>query len=125
MTKAEIIVNSLVANNYKYWVYGIRTENRLLSEGDKLGVSHEWDFENGDYFEDQYMDGICATGFSCLCYDGEDDDIAAVDRTLSIQSHYLGKHQYLIAGPAGCNWSYGNDQGEVVIGNAIVLKVLS
>lgn len=127
MTAVEKILKVLNQNAYKY-TFGIRTDARELQVGDSLGVSHEWDWENGCEFEDRYLDGICATGFGELWFDGEEEDVEAVETALKINNGYRDAasygakgHQYLIGGHDN---GYGNDEAEVILGDAIVLAII-
>ena len=118
----ENILKIIAENSNNYRVFGVRSDDRILNVGDALGNSHEWDEENDTYFEDQYLNGICATGFGYLWLDGEQEDQEELEKILNINDQYTGEHQYLIAGDES---EYGNDESEVIIRNAVVLAVIN
>lgn len=123
MTREEKIqkIMSIIQEKEPYRCYGLRYENRKLEIGDELGCSKAFDYENGCQSEDEYLDGICATGFGRLW--GDEDDFEEVSKAVDISEEYssIGKYQYLVMGDSS---EYGNDVAEVVISNAVVIAVL-
>lgn len=122
MENREKVLNALIENGYKYRCYGLRTDDRELSVGDKVGNSHDL-YDNYDPEYDHYgeeLDGTSATGFGYLWYD--EDDMEEVEKALKIQEHYYrGAHQYLIAGDDD---EYGDDEAEIIIRDAVVVAVI-
>lgn len=118
----KIIMEALVENNYKYRYYGIRTDSREFSVGDEIGYSRNLD-ETDEYHYGGSLPGTCATGFGCLWFDGEEEDADTIKNAISTHEEvgYIGTHQYLIAGD---DQTYGNDKGEVIIENAVVVAVI-
>lgn len=112
------LLTAMEGNNAKYRYFGIRTDARSFSIGDKITASEDMSI----YAEDGTMlDGTCATGFDYLYFDGENEDIEAVAKALEINSAYAGEHQYLIG---GYDANYGDDEAEVIIKNAEVIMTI-
>lgn len=86
-----------------YAAYGVRVQDVPYKLGRIDHVSHMWD--NG---EDTGMelDGICCTSVTML-------DLA---------SSYYGDHVAIIAGD---NYIYGDDPGEIIISDPVVIAILS
>lgn len=110
------VLSALIENGYSFCYYGVRTDDALYEVGDELPESRSWDDNNPT---GEILPGTCATGFGSLWYD--DDDAAAVDKTLALQEDYVGDHQYLIAGD---RCTYGDDIGEIIIERAVVVAVI-
>jgi hypothetical protein len=89
--------------SYNY--YGIRTcradENYKI--GDICRNSYDWDFEN-DCSSNNELDGTCCT---------------QIDTNVD---HRYGEGRRIII--AGDSRSYGSDAGEIIIKNAVVIKIL-
>lgn len=127
MNAAEIVnFLKVFEQDQRHQAYGIRTEDRELKVGDKLGCSHDWDIEH-DCQSDELLPGICATGIGWLWLNnpGDDDsfadDVAAVQEALDTNNKYCGDHQYLIGGRFV---DYGYDPDESIIADAVVLAVI-
>lgn len=118
--KIEKIMKAIQENGVS-GCYGLRYENRELAIGDELGCSKAFDYNNGCQHEDEYLDGICATGFGYLW--GDEDDADTVAEAVSVNDEYknTGKYQYLVWGET---YDHGDDASEVVISNAVVVAVL-
>jgi hypothetical protein len=100
----------------KYGYYGIRTlsEDEQYEKGDICRNSYEWDFENdcSTYDNDERIE---LDGTSCTeIWDGN------VKRTLE-QHKYGDGTKVLIAGNRA---QPGYDANEIVISNAIVLRIM-
>lgn len=116
----NLIVNKLNELNYTYNYYGIRACDELYDIGAQLPCSYD-QYWQVPYYEQAKLDGTCATGFGYLWFDGEKEDIVLVKKALEINSKYRGKYRYLIAGNDA---DYGDDDGELIIKNAVVVAVL-
>lgn len=117
---AEQVKKIIEDGEFEY--YGIRSDETIeYKAGDACYESHQWwqdEPENGDmeYNEEmQCWDGGELPG-TCALKVSEDSDIQKI---LDYSRRcYSGKHITLIAGDRA---EYGNDEGEIIIGNAIVL----
>lgn len=109
-----------IIENEDYEVYGIRADNDIIyTVGDTCHNSHEWfqDYQEGTDFE--YNEDMG-------CWDGGElpgtcalkVDINNIAATLEESRRHYGKHITLIA---GYSYKVGNDMGEVIIEDAIVL----
>lgn len=116
----DIIIAKLNELNYTYNYYGIRACDEVYAVGDPLPCSYDQYFQV-PYDEQEQLDGTCCTGFGYLWFDGEQEDVALVEKALRINSEYHAKYRYLIAGNDA---DYGNDDGELIIKNAVVVAVL-
>ena len=85
MTTIEMLKKIEEAHNtlgYNY--FGLRTGNENLNENDCSPESHDWDFENDCESEDT-LGGTCCTGIDYLYFDGEEDDISAIEKSNQIK----------------------------------------
>jgi hypothetical protein len=89
--------------------YGLRTDTREFAIGEDLAASFVWIDGN---LTDEQLDGTCATE---IC-DGNIDRAMKAHRS----EGYVGK-QYVIAGDY---MTYGEDSGEIIIRDAIVVAIL-
>lgn len=115
-----------MADNYN--MFGIRYDDREFKIGDELPKSNRW--EDGTDTEEQ-LDGTCAIMVSdesnFLEYlDGmEEADCGELDRyNWALEQNYNGKHIYLVAINTGWGWEYGEDEGEVVMNGAEVVRII-
>ena len=93
----------------KWTWYGVRCCDDLLSVGDTVPNSRVWD--DGEP-TDEMLDGA-----SCIkvAHDGIGPEL------FDMVSSYVGEHVYLIAGHYA---SYGEDDGEIIIRDAVVVDVI-
>lgn len=123
---AEIVRNGLFE---EHEIYGLRADREGLAIGDELENSHQWyqddpaDWgEECEYDESRGMwdagelDGTCAIGLPDYECDFEKESEAALKR-----ARMYGKNIYLIAGD---NAGQGNDIGEILISNAVVVAII-
>lgn len=115
------IIHTIEENKGKYTVYGVRGDNRDFEAGDELPCSRNmiddlYDHEAGEY---PLLDGTCAIGFGYLWFDGEDEDIETVKKSITMCSEYGYKNLYLVG---GYDYEYGDDDGEIVIKCAEVVS---
>ena len=106
MTTAEIIkAMDEVESETWYEVYGIRTQEMPFELGEIDHCSHVW--ENGEE-TDEEMDGICCTRreYAKLHADG----------------YYFGEHIAIIA---GTRYTDGEDDGEIIIRDPVVVRILA
>lgn len=103
-------------------VFGIRSIDERLSVGDDVPDSHDWNYELDQPSEDT-LDGACATGFGQL-WDGEenaDKNAEIIESAVKENARYGGAYQYLIGGRY---FEYGNDEGEIIIQDAVVIAIV-
>lgn len=119
---AKEIYQAIKENKSNYRVFGIRTCADAAEIGDALPCSWNWDWERDEEDWEQ-LDGTSATGFGYLWLDEDslEDDLAAIEQAMKINSAYRGAHTYLIG---GMDYEDGVDQAEVVISNAEVVAVI-
>ena len=97
-------VKEMASDPYREYEYiGIRVQEVPFELGEMTHRSHVWDDGDDTGLE---LDGICALR-------GEYADLAA---------SYYGDH---IAIVAGNSIEYGEDKGEIIISDAVVLEVLA
>ena len=89
---------------YDYEVIGIRVQEESFELGSINHLSHVW--VDGEDTGDE-LDGICA------------QDVRTIER---YDNGYFGNHIAIIAGNS---YSYGEDAGEVVVEDAIVVEILA
>ena len=93
----------------EYEYYGVRVIDEQLKPGDTPPNSYRW--EDGSE-TDEELHGACCTDLR--------DGAASVAR-LNEAGYYYGGHAYIIAGNAA---SYGEDQMELVISDAVAISEL-
>ncbi|MCD8367844.1 MAG: hypothetical protein LUC48_07460 [Clostridiales bacterium] len=94
--------NDIIDETFDYTVFGIRVQDVPFEMGEMTHVSHVWD--DGDDTGEE-LNGVCVTRI-------ED----------AKRNHYYGDHVALIGGTA---WEYGEDDGEVIISDPVVLAILN
>lgn len=120
---AEIVKNGLFE---EHDIYGFRADREGLEAGDTLENSHQWYQddpsewgEECEYNEERglwdggELDGTCTIGLP----DYECDFEAEIKKALERIQMY-GKNIYLVGGD---NAGQGNDIGEVLISNAVIV----
>jgi len=114
----DYIVEDIESDNYfdHGTTYALCTREAEYEVGEtNLQNSYRWD--DGDK-TDEELDGVCATKID-VGYDSTAPAIAkAVERAANTNEQYCGTWKYLIAGDID---SYGEDVGEVLLTNVIVL----
>ena len=117
-----------IINQQDYFYYGLRVDDVDYSIGDICCNSHNLfqdpEYDNGGnliypkgggiyspWYDAGELDGTCAV---MIDDSNMDDALARID-------NYFGRNIYLIGGDSAF---YGNDNGEIVIKNAIVLYKL-
>lgn len=111
------ILEKMEKSNFNY--FGIRSEDRDLPEGYELEQSHDWD---DGVMLDELLSGTCATGIGCLWFDGEQDDIDTVQQAIDANGGSYGKYMYIIGGDS---YEDGNDDGEMIISDAVVIAKIA
>ena len=91
---------------YEYEVIGIRVQEEEFQLGEMDHVSHIWD-DGEDTGEE--LDGVCA------------DSSTEADRVFQMLDCY-GDHVAIIAGN---DYSWGQDYGEIIIRDPVVVEVLA
>lgn len=110
MTKREAIQNIIdrieeIKDECEYEYIGVRIQEDEFTEGEILDNSYVWD--DGEW-TDEELDGTCAVNLD--------------DAKLTLTNGYFGEHVAIIAGDH-CEW--GQDCGEIIIREAIVIEVLA
>ena len=123
-------IKSLNLTDMPYEYFGIRADNYVYSIGDTTNNSHQlfqdpmWNeddelvYPEGEgiysgFYDAGELDGTCSIGF-----DPEDEN--SIERALQIISDYFYDSLYIIAG----NYAEsGNDIGEIIIRDAVVVAV--
>ena len=102
-------INGLAESLYEeYELIGIRIQDVPFELGEMSHVSHIWD-DGRDTGEE--LDGICAINIMDK-YNNWTERI----------NHYLGEHMAIICGNIGYS---GEDLGEIVIEDPIVIEIIS
>lgn len=107
MTVSEI---KELAREMGYGVVGVRRDNHKYTVGEECKVSHEWsaDEEIGEWREDLGL------------WEGEElsGTCALLPDYINLLDEYIGENAYIIAGE---EYEVGNDEGEIIIPNAVVI----
>ena len=96
-----------------YEVIAIRTQNVPFELGEMTHESKVWD--DGDETEES-LNGICATNIKNSAV-----DMHSSDHT-TYRGYYDGEYQAIIAGNY---YSYGEDNGEIIISDPIVVEIIA
>ena len=108
MTKREAIENIInrmneIKENSEYEYIGVRVQESEFAEGEILDPSFVW--VDGE-MTDEELDGTCAVKI-------EDAHLA---------NNYFGEHVAIIGSN---NMEYGQDLGEIILRDAVVLEVVA
>lgn len=112
MNATEVILEAFAKVSGDYEVFGIRVMDSEIQEGGRLAVgdevpaSYRWD--DGDWTEDRL------SGASTILVRSASD----IPRAVRAASDYWGDQLTLIAGESR---EIGQDEGEIIIRNAIVI----
>ena len=116
MKKAELLkITEAVAEEYfyDYEYIGVRTQEAAFKLGETDHVSSVW--VDGEETSEE-LDGICCTKLDSPAI------VAHCDEGMSSQyGTYYGCHIAIIAGNEA---SYGEDEGELIIRDATVIKII-
>ena len=108
MTMTAREINDLV-KDAGYGYVGIRVDNDVAySIGDDVAASRVWDVYGAT---DEMLDGT-----SCIGLDGSN-----AEQALRIIGQYRGNRIYIIAGH---DMDYGEDVGEIIIRDAVIIAVV-
>ena len=113
----EEMIKKMEKSGFNY--FGIRSESRELEEGYELESSHDW--EDGVML-DEFLNGTCATNVGYLWFDGEQDDIDTLKNAIKKNGGKYGDYMYIIGGD---HYEDGNDDGEIIIENAVIIASIS
>lgn len=110
-----------------YNVFGLRWDDREFEVGEELPTSYRW--EDGDCTEEK-LNGTCAIYVSdesdFLDYlDGKEEaDCGEMDKYNEWvkKSCYSGAHLYLVAINSSWGYEWGEDEGEIVMNGAEVVR---
>ncbi len=110
MTKREAIESIMnrieeIKNECEYEYIGIRIQEDAFAEGDVLDNSFVW--IDGEC-TDEELNGTCA--------------INLYDAKLALENGYYGEHVAVVAGDSR---EWGQDEGEIIIKDAVVIEVLA
>lgn len=93
-------------NDMDYECIAIRVQEVPFELGEMSHVSHRWD--DGDDTGEE-LDGVCGT------------KVSSIKAANAITAYYYGEHLAVIAGN---HYTYGEDDGEVVIEDAKVIAII-
>lgn len=113
----EKLIEKMQKSRFNY--FGVRSENRDLEDGYALEPSHDW--IDGEMC-DELLNGSCATGIGYLWFDGEQEDISAIQEAIKKNGRKYGDYMYIIGGD---NCEGGNDDGEIIIKDAVIIAKIS
>lgn len=101
--------------------FAVRATDDDMKVGDICRASRDWDYEH-DQPSDEFLDGACGTGFRYNWGASELKNESAIKKAIDYNvANYTAEHLYIIAGDeATC----GDDAGEVIIKDAVVLCVI-
>lgn len=109
-----------------YNMFGVRFDDRDFEVGQELPKSRNWDM-NGE--TDELLSGTCAIYVSdetdFLEYlDGElESDCGELDKfNAALEANYPGKHVYLVAIYSNCGYEWGEDESEIIMNGAEVVR---
>ncbi len=91
---------------WEWGAVGIRTQEEPFAPGPIDHVSHVW-IDGEDTGEE--LEGICAIEIGAL-------------KWAALASRYYGRHVAIVCGDS-CSW--GEDEGEIIIQNPVVVEVLA
>lgn len=118
------IIQTIEQNGYNY--IGIRhiCEDESYSIGDYCRESYDWDYENdcSSYDTDQpiSLGGTCALNTKIMSgWDEPEEIIEKLELAIEKSKYYYGP----VIVVAGNSATYGNDEDEIIISDAIVLAV--
>lgn len=124
MTRQEVI-NTITNCNYSY--IGIRhlADDESYSIGDYCRNSYDWDYEydRSTYGTDEPVDlgGTCAYNTGIMPGWDELHEITdKLEKALALSDCYYGNIVII----AGDHIEYGNDEGEIIIADAVVIATL-
>jgi hypothetical protein len=119
--KNEIKENYAEISKYNYLGIRATCEDEDYKVGDICRNSLDWDYED-DCSSENELPGACAIIINNYWIEDADDLINRIDTALStLQETYTGKQIILIGGNNG---QIGDDDGEIVIGNAMTLAII-
>lgn len=112
MTTKELksLIEQVMDENMEYEFFGIRTQEQPFALGDIDHTSKVW--EDGDE-TDEDLDGICATNAESRMIRWHADDHG--------DGYYFGGHQAILASN---DVEYGEDDGEIIMKDAVVVYVI-
>ena len=113
MTREQM--NSLIEqikekHGWDYDYIGIRTQDEEFELGELAHRSHVW--ADGDDTGEE-LDGVCATDINSHCIRMHCDEV--------INGRYIGDHCAIIAGNSA---QWGEDEGEIVISDPVVIHII-
>lgn len=112
MTGKEIAaIAEELRQNGEYEYYGIRTQEECFALGEIEHLSHIWN--DGDE-TDEELDGISCTTITSRAVSMHGEGNSRLGK-------YYGGHIAIIAGN---EIEYGEDEGEIIIRNATVVKII-
>lgn len=95
---------------WDYDYIGIRTQDEAFELGELAHRSHVW-ADSDDTGEE--LDGVSATDINSRCIRMHCDD--------AINGRYIGNHCAIIAGNSA---QWGEDEGEIVISDPVVIHII-
>lgn len=106
----DLIEQVKAEHGWDYDYIGIRTQDEAFAPGELAHRSHVW--ADGDDTGEE-LDGVSATDINSHCIRMHCDDV--------INGRYIGDHCAIIAGNSA---QWGEDEGEIVISDPVVIHII-
>lgn len=130
MSNINDLINAMkkaYESGYKY--FGIRTIEDglpLLSVGDSVPDSYDWDLEEDCSTRDttgETLDGACSVGIYAFVWESEDDELGeAISKAIDRSMVYPDGQKLLIGSKYG--YEYGDDPDEMILESADVIAII-
>ena len=116
----EMTINTEKAKKYNYIGVRVVRNGEIYTIGDVVNNSKDWDFEN-DNSSDVDLDGASAIEVADIDFDETEEAKSLIIAAANVVRDY-GKGQLVII--ASNDVDYGDDPGEIVMSNAVVVGVI-
>ena len=113
-------INTEKAKKYNYIGVRVVRNGEIYTIGDVVNNSKDWDFEN-DNSSDVDLDGASAIEVADIDFDETEEAKSLIIAAANVVRDY-GKGQLVII--ASNDVDYGDDPGEIVMSNAVVVGVI-
>lgn len=101
--------------------FAVRATDDDMKVGDICRASRDWDYEH-DQPSDKLLDGACGTGFRINWGASDEKNESVIEKAIKYNTNnYYANHHYIIAGN---DVTGGDDAGELIIKDAVVLYVI-
>lgn len=107
--------------NSDFEFFAVRATDDDMKVGDICRASHDWNYEL-DQPSDELLDGACGTGFRINWGASDEKNEATIEKAIKYNTNnYCADHLYIITGH---DVTGGDDVGELIIRDAVVLYVI-